>query len=62
MNVKKCLLASISVLILLPVLLWAGPNVGQTAPAFSLPDTAGISHSLAQYRGKVVMLFFWDTG
>jgi cytochrome oxidase Cu insertion factor (SCO1/SenC/PrrC family) len=29
------------------------------APAFSLPDVAGKSWSLADARGKVVLLFFW---
>jgi cytochrome oxidase Cu insertion factor (SCO1/SenC/PrrC family) len=29
------------------------------APAFSLPDAAGKSWSLADARGKVVLLFFW---
>jgi cytochrome oxidase Cu insertion factor (SCO1/SenC/PrrC family) len=31
------------------------------APAFSLPDLDGRTQSLADLRGKVVMLFFWAT-
>jgi len=31
-------------------------DVGQPAPSFSLKDEAGASHSLDQYRGKIVVL------
>ena len=31
------------------------------APAFSLPDLAGRTWTLAELRGKVVLLFFWAT-
>ena len=31
------------------------------APAFSLPDLEGQVRSLGDYRGKVLMLFFWAT-
>lgn len=31
------------------------------APAFSLPDLDGTPRSLAELRGKVVLLFFWAT-
>ena len=31
------------------------------APAFTLPDPAGRTTTLAELRGKVVLLFFWST-
>ena len=37
------------------------PNVGDQAPSFSLPDTAGVKHSIADWRGKVVVLTFWQS-
>jgi peroxiredoxin Q/BCP len=34
-------------------------EVGQKAPAFSLPDQAGKTHSLKDYAGKPVVLYFY---
>ncbi|MCG6990041.1 MAG: thioredoxin family protein [Gemmatimonadetes bacterium] len=34
----------------------AGPEIGQAAPAFTLPDTYGKEHALEQYSGKWVVL------
>ena len=34
--------------------------VGQPAPAFTAPDTAGRSRSLAEFEGKVVVLEWWN--
>ena len=34
-------------------------QIGQVAPEFSLPDTAGVSVSLSSFRGKYVLLDFW---
>jgi peroxiredoxin len=34
----------------------AGADVGNPAPDFTLKDESGVQHSLAQYRGKVVVL------
>jgi thioredoxin-dependent peroxiredoxin len=33
--------------------------VGSKAPDFSLPDQAGNSHSLSDYKGKTVLLYFY---
>jgi peroxiredoxin Q/BCP len=35
------------------------PNVGEVAPDFALPDETGRMHSLAQYRGKKIVLYFY---
>ena len=37
----------------------ATPGVGDTAPDFSLPGTDGRDYSLAEYRGKPVVLVFY---
>lgn len=35
------------------------PTVGQPVADFSVADTAGVTHSLATYRGSYVLLDFW---
>ena len=35
------------------------PKVGDTAPDFALPDQAGENHTLKDYRGKWVLLYFY---
>jgi cytochrome c biogenesis protein CcmG/thiol:disulfide interchange protein DsbE len=35
--------------------------VGKPAPAWTLKDPQGIDHSLADYKGKVVVIDFWAT-
>jgi peroxiredoxin len=37
------------------------PLVGKTAPAFSLEDLGGKKVSLADYKGKAVLINFWAT-
>src|SRR5437763_13137776 len=39
-----------------------GLPVGAEAPAFDLPDLDGTRHTLAQYRGRKVLLIFYSTG
>lgn len=35
------------------------PKIGNMAPAFTLEDQAGNKHSLKDYRGKIVLLYFY---
>lgn len=35
------------------------PTIGQQAPEFTLPDQDGVVHSLSEYRGKWVLLYFY---
>lgn len=35
------------------------PSVGAAAPGFNLPDTRGVQHKLADYRGHWVVLYFY---
>src|SRR5262245_66603028 len=37
----------------------APPAVGSPAPAFALPDQTGATRSLADYRGKWLVLYFY---
>jgi len=38
------------------------PKVGAPAPVFSLPDANGKTHSLGQYKGKYVVLEWFNPG
>ena len=44
---------------LFPVTALGVLHTGDTAPDFSAPDTAGVYHSLSDFRGQVVVLNFW---
>ncbi|RKX69104.1 hypothetical protein DRP53_09195 [candidate division WOR-3 bacterium] len=48
-------------LAVVPMVLMAGPGVGEPAPDFTEPDTAFQPHSLSDFRYKTVMLHFWHT-
>ena len=37
----------------------AGPQVGDPAPAFSLPGSDGATHSLAEFKGKQAVVVAW---
>ena len=45
-----------------PARAYPAPEIGTPAPAFSLPDTRGAEHSLAQYRGQWVVLEWLNYG
>lgn len=49
------LIALVAALLLAPAA-FAAPAVGSPAPAFSLPGADGKTHSLADYKGKYVVL------
>jgi len=40
----------------------AGPPVGSPAPDFTLQDIHGVTHSLSDYSGKIVVLAFLTPG
>ena len=54
-----------AVALLLVLRPWAPPpvgvEVGHTAPDFSLPDLSGKEVRLSSFRGKPVLLYFWQS-
>ena len=46
----------------LPTDLDVGPEVGMLAPDFTLPTIDGEELSLRGFRGKIIMLYFWQVG
>lgn len=36
--------------------------VGQQVPAFEAQDDAGVTHTLAEFKGKTLVLVFWGSG
>jgi peroxiredoxin Q/BCP len=45
--------------LLTPVAMAAQPAVGEAAPGFSLPDQKGEMHSLSDYSGKWLVVYFY---
>ena len=56
----KILLSVITSLIATAVYAFDPPPVGTAAPDFSLPDAKGGTHSLSQYKGKYVVLEWFN--
>ena len=46
---------------LIALMVYAGPKVGDPAPDFTLPDSLGDTHSLSDFKGKVILLQFWQS-
>jgi cytochrome oxidase Cu insertion factor (SCO1/SenC/PrrC family) len=68
---RRALAASALALVLSGAALGAAPDFGavkvipydppKPAPAFELPDLDGKTMRLEDFRGKVLLLFFWTT-
>jgi hypothetical protein len=56
----KAVLALLAALALVPSAAFAVLNVGDQAPDFTIPDTAWVDHHLTEWRGKVVLIQFWQ--
>jgi peroxiredoxin len=56
----KTLLIAGGLLAVTAGLSWAGTEVGKPAPNFSLPDTNGKTRSLADFKGKYVVLEWYQ--
>jgi peroxiredoxin len=56
----KLLLIAITALVTGPLYAADVPPVGSAAPDFSAPDTNGKTHSLSQYKGKYVVLEWFN--
>ena len=46
----------------LPVDLEEGPEMGMLAPDFTLPTIDGKQLTLSDFRGQIVMVYFWEAG
>jgi len=53
---RSSLIALLTLSLLGSAAAFADAEIGKTAPAFTLKDTQGKSHSLADYKGKTVVL------
>jgi hypothetical protein len=58
---RKLLLALV-VLAAVPAMIMAWPQAGTPAPSVTLPDTAGVMHTIpSEYAGHVIQFFFWQS-
>lgn len=61
MKILAVSLALLAVIVMWVRLGYAGeiPQIGQPAPTFSLPDQNGKAHTLGDYKGRWVVLYFY---
>jgi len=46
----------------IPAVVMAWPQPGDPAPSLTLPDTAGVMHTIpSEYAGHVTQLVFWES-
>ena len=57
---KKLALTVFTSLIATAIFALEPPPVGSAAPEFALPDAKGETHSLSQYKGKYVVLEWFN--
>ena len=58
---RKTLLALV-ILAAVPATIMAWPQPGDPAPSFTLPDTAGVMHTVpSEYAHHVIHLLFWQS-
>ena len=57
---RKTILTVVTSLVASAVFAFDPPPVGSTAPDFSLTDASGKTHSLSQYKGKTVVLEWFN--
>jgi peroxiredoxin len=60
MNPRVSFVVVCAALALAPAAASAGAVVGQPAPAFTLTDSHGKSHTLSDFDGKLVVLEWWN--
>jgi alkyl hydroperoxide reductase subunit AhpC len=61
-SIRKTFLFAAAFLVAFGPALQAAVEVGRPAPAFSLTDIAGKTHQLTDYRGKIVVLEWVNSG
>lgn len=59
MNILRVSILSCLLWLASPLLAAEVPEIGSLAPNFTLPDQSGAAHTLTQYRGKWLVLYFY---